>query len=407
MKYIKFCRNCKSKNIKKLFSLGNLSFSGKFPKVNEKIPKTTLTLIICEICKLVQLKESFDLKYLYSRDYGYVTGINQTMKTHVKNVVNILSKKVKLKNKDNILDIASNDGTLLKNYKKKIIKWGIDPIIKKFKKEYISIDYKVSDFFNYKSIRKISKSVKFKIITALSVFYDLENPNNFLNDIKKLLHKDGIFYLEFADLKLILRKNMFDTICHEHLEYYSVTVINNMLKKHKLKIFDHNYNSINGGSSSYFICHEDANFYENKRKIELILKEEKRLKLDKIATYKIFKKRIDVIKQKLNLIINKIIRSKKIIHGYAASTKGNILLQYFNLDKKKIEFISDRNRNKIDLLTPGTGIKIISEENSRKLNPDFYLVLAWHFKKEILKRERTIRKKGTKFIFSLPRIEIL
>ncbi len=407
IKYIKKCRNCNNKSIVNLFSLGKLNFSGKFPKYKEKIPFGNLTLVMCKSCKLVQLKEIFNMKYLYNKDYGYRTGINNTMCNHVKNVVRKISKNVKLKKDDNVLDIASNDGTLLNNYNNKIITWGMDPILDKYKNEYKKINHKISNFFEYRTILKINKKVKFKIITALSVFYDLENPNLFLNSIKKILHQEGIFYLEFQDLMLILKKNMFDTICHEHLEYYSVTFMNKILKKHNLRIFDHSYNNINGGSSSYYICHDNAKYKSNRNKLIKILKQEKKIGIEKISTFKKFKKKINILKKNLVLLIDNLSKKNKTIHGYAASTKGNVLLQYYNLNNDKIKFISDRNPRKDGLFTPGTNIKIISEKKSRKLNPDYYLVLAWHFKKEILKREIKIRKKGTKFIFPLPKIEII
>ena len=269
--YIKKCRNCKSKSLKPLFSLGKIRFTGKFPKLKEKIPNGKLDLVICNECKLVQLKHIFNMKYLYNKDYGYRTGINATMSNHVKNVVNKISKKAKIKKNDNVLDIASNDATLLKNYNKEIITWGIDPVLNKYKKDYKKINFKIADFFNHNLILKNKKKVKFKVISALSVFYDLKDPNIFLNGIRKILHKDGIFYLEFQDLLMILKKNMFDTICHEHLEYYSVTFINNLLRKNKLRIFDHSYNDINGGSSAYFICHENSKFKTNNKKINHIL----------------------------------------------------------------------------------------------------------------------------------------
>ena len=405
--HIKNCRSCKSRKIVNLFTLGKIRFTGKFPKFKEKIPHGELNLTMCKVCKLVQLKDIFNMSYLYNKDYGYRTGINATMSEHVKSVVKKISKISKLKNGDNVLDIASNDGTLLKNYNNKVITWGIDPILIKFSKEYKKINYKISNFFNYKLVLKKNIKVKFKIITALSVFYDLKNPNTFLNGIKKLLHYNGIFYLEFQDLMMIIKHNMFDTICHEHLEYYSVTFINKLLKEHDLRIFDHSYNDINGGSSAYLICHNTARYKTKKNKINQILLKEKKFGIEKISTYKKFKKRIDLMKKKLNLKIKKIVKNKKIIHGYAASTKGNVLLQYYKLDNKKIKFISDRNPKKTNLYTPGSNIRIISEAESRKLNPDYYLVLAWHFKKEILLREKMIRKMGTKFIFPLPNIEII
>ena len=405
--HIKKCRNCKSKSIATLFDLGNLRFTGKFPKFGEKIPYGNLTLVMCKLCKLVQLREIFDMKYLYNKDYGYRTGINSTMKKHVFNVVNKLTKKSNIKNGDHVLDIASNDGTLLSNYNSKLLKWGIDPIIKKFKNEYKTINYKIPDFFDYKHIINKKKDVKFKIITALSVFYDLENPNKFLSHIKKVLDKDGIFYLEFQDLMLILKHNMFDTICHEHLEYYSFTVINKILKKHSLRIFDHNYNEINGGSAAYFICHENSNYKTNLKKYNNIIKNEKKIKIEEISTYIKFKKRIDKLRLNLNTVIKKIEKKGQTIHGYAASTKGNVLLQHYNIKNDNIKFISDRNPRKKNLYTPGSNIKIITESESRKMKPNFYLVLAWHFKKEILLREAAIRRKGTKFIFPLPSVKVV
>ena len=217
---IKSCRICKSSKLKKLFSLGNMCFTGKFPNERQIIQKKPILLLLCSNCGLVQLGHNFNLKYLYGPDYGYRTGINKTMLNHVKEVVKYLSKKVKLKKKDLVLDIASNDGSLLKNYEKNVITFGIDPIISKYINEYDEINYKVSDFFSSDRVQKIVKK-KFKIITALSVFYDSINPNKFLKDIKKILSKNGIFLLEFADLASIIKNKMFDTICHEHLEYYN------------------------------------------------------------------------------------------------------------------------------------------------------------------------------------------
>ena len=403
---IKKCRVCNSKSLQKLFSLGKMKFTGKFPKKNQFTPSGNVNLVMCKKCRLVQLNDNFNLKYLYNNDYGYRTGINATMRNHVKQVVNKITKKAKLKEKDYVLDIASNDGTLLNYYKKKINTFGIDPLVSKYKKNYKNINYKIADFFNYKNIKKVDRNIKFKAITALSVFYDLKNPQIFLKDIKKILHKDGIFNLEFADLKLIVKNNMFDTICHEHLEYYSVTLINNLLRSVGLRIFDHNYNEINGGSSSYFICHDESKHKTNS-KIKIILKNEKKIKLHSYSTYEYFKKRIDKIKKDLVKILLKLKKQKKTIHGYGASTKGNVLLQYFNIDNRHLDYISDRNPKKNNCFTPGSNVKIITESKSRSLKPDYYLVLPWHFKKEILKREKKIRSNGTKFIFPLPKINII
>jgi SAM-dependent methyltransferase len=403
---IKKCRICKSKNLKELFSFGKLCFTGKFPSKSQKIKKEPITLIICKTCELVQLGHNFDLNYLYGPDYGYRTGINKTMLNHVKKVVINLSKKTKVKSNDFVLDIASNDGSLLKYYNKKINTFGIDPILEKYKNQYKNINYKIPDFFSAKKIMKTTKK-KFKIITALSVFYDSANPDKFIKDIKKLLANDGIFLLEFADLASIVKNKLFDTICHEHLEYYSSKVIFNLCSKNNLRVFDIKENDINGASKQYYICHQNSNHKSNHLKIKSILNSEKKLNLSKENTYKKFFKIINNSKNKLNRFIKKAIKRKKIIHGYGASTKGNVLLQYYGINNKMIDYIAERNKNKYNLYTPGSRIKIISETLSRSCKPDYYLVLPWHFKKEILVREKEIRKKGTKFIFPLPKLKVI
>ena len=372
----------------------------------QKIEKKPVNLIICLNCELVQLGHNFDLKYLYGPDYGYRTGINKTMLNHVKNVTKYLSNITKIKKDDYVLDIASNDGSLLNFYPEKIKKFGIDPILNKYIEEYKNINFKVSDFFSYNKIRKKTKK-KFKIITALSVFYDTVNPNKFLKDVKKLLDEDGVFLLEFADLASIIKNKMFDTICHEHLEYFSSKVIINLCKKNNLKVFDIKTNEINGASKQFYICHPISKYKLNKKIVKKVLSSESKLKLADQNTFKNFIKNINQLRHNLVKKLKIIKKNKKTIHCYGASTKGNVLLQYFKIDNKLIDCAAERNKNKYNLYTPGTNIKITSEIISRFNRPNYYLVLPWHFKEEILNREKAIRKKGTKFIFPLPKLKII
>ena len=403
---LKKCRICKKANIKKLFSLGSMCFTGKFPSKNKKIQKKPITLVICKSCELVQLGHNFDLKYLYGPDYGYRTGINKTMLNHVSRVVKNLSKKTKVKKNDFVLDIASNDGSLLNFYKKDIKTFGIDPILEKYKDEYKNINFKIADFFSANKIIKFTNK-KFKIITALSVFYDAADPNKFITDVKKLLSQDGIFLLEFADLASIIQNKMFDTICHEHLEYYSSKVIIDLCAKNNLRVFDIKKNDINGASKQFFICHEKSSYKSNNKIIKNILNFEKKLKLSDEKTFKKFINVINRSKKQLNNFLKRNNKLGKKVHGYGASTKGNVLLQYYKINNKMVEYVAERNNKKYNLYTPGSNIKIISEALSRFYKPDFYLVLPWHFKKEILAREKEIRKKGTKFIFPLPKLKII
>ena len=314
---------------------------------------------------------------------------------------------VNLKAKDHVLDIASNDATLLNFYPKKIITVGVDPVANKYKRYYNKINYTISNFFQITDIKKLNLKKKFKIVSALSVFYDLRNPNKFIHEVKKILDEKGIFILEHADLFCIIKNNIFDTICHEHLEYYSSKVIIEMMNHNRLKVYDHKFNNINGGSSRYYICHQKANYKTKQKKINKLLLKESKMGLHSKKIYKVFFKKILEKKNKLKNLIKKIKGKKLTIHGYGASTKGNVILQFFNINNKDIDCIADRNPLKYNLFTPGTKIKIVSENYSRKLKPDYYLVLPWHFKKEILLREKKIRKKGTRFIFPLPKTKVV
>ena len=404
---IKNCRNCKNTELFDLFSLGKISFTGRFPNtIRQNVPKAYLNVLMCKKCKLVQLDRNFDLNYLYGKSYGYRTGINKTMTDHVKKIVRKCSALVKLKSKQYVLDIGSNDATLLNFYANDIIKVGVDPLVNKYKKFYKKINYKISNFFKIKDIEKIKIKKKFKIISALSVFYDLRDPNKFIKEIKKILDDKGVFVLEHVDLYYIIKNNIFDTICHEHLVFYSSKIIIEMMKNNGLKVFNHEYNEINGGSSRYYICHSKTNFKVSKN-IKKVLLRENLQGIELKKTYKLFFTKILNEKIKLIKLIKKIKNEEQDIHGYGASTKGNVLLQFYNINNKVVNYIADRNPLKWNSFTPGTKIKIISESQSRKIKPHFYLVLPWHFKNEILIREKNIRKKGTKFIFPLPRLRVV
>ena len=404
---IKNCRNCKNTELFDLFSLGKISFTGRFSNtIHQNVPKAYLNVLMCKKCKLVQLDRNFDLNYLYGKNYGYRTGINKTMTDHVKKIVRKCSALVKLKSKQYVLDIGSNDATLLNFYPNDIIKVGVDPLVNKYKKFYKKINYKISNFFKIKDIEKIKIKKKFKIISALSVFYDLRDPNKFIKEIKKILDDKGVFVLEHVDLYYIIKNNIFDTICHEHLIFYSSKIIIEMMKNNGLKVFNHEYNEINGGSSRYYICHSKTNFKVSKN-IKKVLLRENLQGIELKKTYKLFFTKILNEKIKLIKLIKKIKNEEQDIHGYGASTKGNVLLQFYNINNKVVNYIADRNPLKWNSFTPGTRIKIISESQSRKIKPHFYLVLPWHFKNEILIREKNIRKKGTKFIFPLPKVRVV
>ena len=192
---------------------------------------------------------------------------------------------------------------------------------------------------------------------------------------------------------------MFDTICHEHLEYYSSKVILDLCNKNNLRVFNIKTNKINGSSKQYYICHQNSKYKSNQKEIDSIINFEDKLQLSKEKTYKNFISAINNSKNKLCKFLNNNIKLGKKVHGYGASTKGNVLLQYYKINNKMVEFIAERNSNKYNLFTPGTDIKIISEALSRFYKLDYYLVLPWHFEKEILNREKKLEKRAQNLFF--------
>lgn len=405
IKVISNCRSCGSKRLVNIISLGSLYLS-EFHVGTKKPQKSPLTLVLCENCLLLQLKHTPPTSLLYTDNYGYKSGVNQTMKDHLADVTRKSLIELNIKNKHiNALDIGANDGTLLRSYPKNVFKIAVEPI-KKFAKECEKYsDVVINDFFSIESYSKKARNIKADIITVISCFYDIDDPNKFLRDITEILNKNGILVIQQNYLKSMLDQNGFDNIVHEHLEYYSLISLTNLLKKHNLEIFDVELNSINGGSFRTYIA------FKNKMKIANSVKKlmsvEKKLKFNKKIIYKNFAKKIEGNKKKINKFIKKQVSLGKVIYVYGASTRGNTLLQYFGLNNKLIKKAVERNPEKWGKRIASVGIKIISEEQARKDKPDYMLVLPWFFKDEFLKREDNYLKSGGHFIFPLPKLEII
>ena len=411
MKYsiVKNCRCCNKKSFKDFFNFGRMSLSTEFPIIgSHKANKIPMNVVVCKYCKLIQLKHNYDLKRLYNKDYGYKSGVNLTMNQHLESITKDIEKIVKFKKKDIVLDIASNDGTLLKKYKnKKIVRFGIDPTISKFKSNYPKKYFKYSGFFNKNIYKKKTKNQKAKSITSIAVFYDLPSPNKFTKDVSEILDENGVWVLEQSYFISLFKNNAYDSLCHEHLTYFIFFQLEIILKKNNLRVFNATLNSMNGGSIRFFICHKNSKFKTNYKNINNIKKTEY-LYLKKInSNLKNFKKKINLSRKKLKLLIKKIVLKGKNIHLYGASTKGNIILQFCEINKNLVLYAADRNEEKWNRVTPGSNITIISEKKSRKMKPDYYLVMPWHFKKEILKREYKFLRDGGKLIFPLPKIQVI
>ena len=409
-KVIDHCRVSKSSSLKTILDLGNQYLSGVFPKSkNQEIGKAPLELVWCNESKLAQLKHSYSLNQLYGDNYGYRSGLNMSMVEHLNQKIKKLEDKVQLKTNDLVIDIGSNDATTLKAYKdSEINKVGIDPTGKKFKRFYNKDISLISDFFPTPKLQELFPSRKAKIITSIAVFYDLEDPTLFVEAIANNLDLNGIWHFEQSYLPIMLEKNSYDTICHEHLEYYTIESIILILEKYDLKIIDIELNSINGGSFALSVTHKDCKKYEpNENYINRLLDKEKRLELSNLLIFREFEKNVLKHKEDLKKLINNINNDGKKVLGYGASTKGNVLLQYCGITKQDIPFIAEVNEDKFGAYTPGSLIPIIPEEKARSMHPDFFFVLPWHFRDSILAREQEFMSNGGKFIFPLPYIDIV
>ena len=401
------CRICGQNDLQRLLDLGSQALSGRFPASRtEAIPQGPLLLVRCANCGLVQLAHDFDMGELYSHDYGYRSGINEIMRQHLAGIVAKIESLVDLRPDDVVLDIAANDGTLLGSYSKPVRKIGIDPIIEGLSQYYSPDVTRVPAFFTAKSFKDANVGPKAKVISSIAMFYDLPRPHDFVADIAEILAADGIWVLEQAHLGLTLEHCAFDSICHEHLEYYAFAQIDLLTKAHGLRIFAAETNDCNGGSFRLYVCHKGAAYKTDQASIDALIAMEERQGVNDLTAFANMQKRMEALRTNLISFFKEQKSKGKLVHAYGASTKGNVLLQYCGLNSELIAAAADRNPTKWGKFTPANYIPIISEEESRKQKPDFYLVLPWHFRKGFIVREKAYVDQGGKFIFPLPEFEV-
>lgn len=404
------CRICGNKQLIEILNLGDQALTGIFHAPHETIDTAPLVLVKCHdedstaCCGLVQLKHTYELSKMYGEHYGYRSSLNSSMVTHLQGTVKeLLEFDIPLESSDLIIDIGSNDGTTLNSYPDTVATLvGVDPTAKYFKsyyKQHINI---IDDFFSAQKVRDTFPGKKAKIITSFSMFYDLEDPQAFTNEVAELLDDEGIWVLEQSYLPLMLKNNSFDTICHEHLEYYALNQIQWLFTKAGLKVIDLRFNLVNGGSFKVYAAKEASSHPVNHAVIKQIMADEQELQLSTIKPYQAFCERIELLKQELLEKIRQINQSGKSVYGLGASTKGNVLLQYYNLDAKQIKAIGEVNSDKFGKVTPGSLIPIEDEQLVLAKKPDYLLVLPWHFKSFF---ENNPRFEQTRLIFPLPAVE--
>lgn len=415
---IEKCRVCSSEKLTNVLSLGDLYVSDFFDLPDNGLGiKAPLELVLCNIkdggCGLLQLKHTVSNESMY-RNYWYRSGINKTMTDELNEIAEKSSKIANLQSSDFVIDIGANDGTLLRGYKVKGVNTvGFEPALnlKLFNAE--GTTKIISDFFNKAAWQQEFGNNKAKIITAIGMFYDLDEPNTFVADVVDCLDDDGVFVIQMMYLSAALDRNAFDGICHEHLEYYSLGALENLLKRHNLEVFDIEMREhINEGSVRFYIRKKGKgatlSLLEGSNQRLSDLREKESIQgLNDVDVYKALVGRVLNEREKIVSFIKKEVEKGKVIHGYAASTKGNTTLQFYGLDSNLIKMIADRNPSKDGKFTAGSLISVVSEDESRRLSPDYYLILAWHFLPEFLDRESQYLKSGGKFIVPMPFFKVI
>jgi cyclopropane fatty-acyl-phospholipid synthase-like methyltransferase len=385
-----------------------------FPRPDGPEPATgPLELVKChgssDVCHLLQLKHQYDGSMMYGSNYGYRSGLNRSMVEHLRRKATGLMARVALGSGDIVLDIGSNDGTSLSFYPKDgptLI--GIDPTSAKFLKYYPAHVRAVPDFFSAASFRKAigSDTAKAKIVTSISMFYDLDDPMQFMRDVNDVLADDGIWHLEQSYMPGMLETNSYDTVCHEHVEYYSLSQFAWMAERTGFRLLDVERNDVNG--ASFALTVGKAKKGEGHEPVVLRLLEDERKKgFATLAPYRAFSESTIRHREELRARIASLHAEGRKVFGLGSSTKGNVVLQYCGFGPRDIECIAEVNEDKFGCVTPGTRIPIVSEKEAHDRKPDVFVVLPWHFRPHFMQTEKAFMDKGGRLLFPLPRIELV
>jgi hypothetical protein len=402
------CRVSGNAHLLSVLSLGEQELTGVFPRTRDQaVTSGPIDLVWCPDSGLLQLGHSFDSAEMYGGNYGYRSGLNQSMVRHLTQTVQHIERRYQPYPSDVVLDIGSNDSTLLKSYSTPSLnRIGIDPTGTKFRKYYPDDIVLVPEFFSAQAYRRV-QSKRARVVTSIAMFYDLEDPVQFAREISDILTDDGVWYFEQSYMPSMLRLGAYDTICHEHLEYYSLGVVEKILAQADLAVIDVQMNAVNGGSFAVTAAKRASAWPRNRAVIDWMLEQEERMGLATPRPYREFEQRVYTHRQDFRRLLHALVADGKTIIGYGASTKGNVVLQFCGITEKEVTAIAEVNEDKFGTFTPGTRIPIISEAEARAMQPDYFLLLPWHFKEGILQREAEFLSNGGRMIIPFPEIEIV
>ncbi len=409
------CRICGNGKLMPILDLGTQSLTGVFPKSTEEaVSAGPLALVKCwgdpgtDSCGLVQLRHSYQADQLYGMNYGYRSGLNRSMVEHLGTIASRVKELVGLQPGDLVLDIGSNDGTLLRAlHHPGVSMVGMDPTAIKFRQYYHPEAQVIPDFFSAARFKQEFGSRRAKVVTSIAMFYDLDSPMDFVRDVAETLADDGVWVFEQSYLPSMLETTSYDTVCHEHQEYFSLRPVLWMLERAGLKIVDIGLNDTNGGSFFVVAAKAASRHPENSARVQEMLDREWTDGIDGLSVYHGFQERVLAHRHSLLGTLKGLREQGKKVFGYGASTKGNVTLQYCGVTNQDLPFIAEVNPDKFGCVTPGTNIPIISEKEARAMKPDVFLVLPWHFRQGIIQREADFLAAGGRLLFPLPTIDLV
>jgi NDP-4-keto-2,6-dideoxyhexose 3-C-methyltransferase len=405
---VKACRICGNPHLEQVLDLGEQTLTGVFPtRRDQPVTRGPLRLVKCvgdDCCGLLQLAHSYDLGEMYGDNYGYRSGLNPSMVRHLHTKLARIQHMVDLSDRPIVLDIGSNDGTTLSAYLGgSCVRVGMDPTAAKFRQYYPADAVVIADFFSARRFDEAFPGRKARVVTSFSMFYDLEQPLDFMREVAGILDERGIWVFEQSYMPLMLERDSYDTVCHEHLEYYALKQIQWMVQRCGLKIVDVEFNDINGGSFSVTAAHRGSDYPEFAG-LDAILERERATGLDTLQPYRAFAERAAASRTSLREFVGRARAEGRRIACLGASTKGNVVLQYCQFTPDEIESVGEVNPDKYGCFTPGTLLPIVPEAELLKNPPDYLIVLPWHFREFFLEKYRL---DNARLVFPLPRLEVL
>lgn len=405
------CRFCNT-DLKDVFvDLVNAPPSNSFlskEQLNEPETYYPLKLYVCSNCFLVQIDEHKQHSEIFNSNYAYFSSFSKSWLNHCKEYVDFITERLQLNESSFVVEIASNDGYLLKNFVDKEIEClGIEPTTNTAKVAREKGVNTIETFFNYNSANEIAKKKKADLIIGNNVLAHDPNLNEFISGVKLLLKESGTATFEFPHLLQLILNNQFDTIYHEHFSYFTLNTLIKIFDKYRLTVYDVDEIETHGGSLRIYVKHKEDNSKKISENVKNIIDIESQNKLDKVEGYYNFKDKVSAIKNELLDFLLNVNKNNKKAVAYGAAAKGNTLLNYFGIKNDIIEYVVDKSPYKVGKFLPGSHIKIVEESKIKETKPDFVIILPWNIKEEIIDQLSYIRDWGAKFVVAIPKLEIL